>query len=139
MGITGRLLDVESWLTLVSESWRSLDDSEYRELVRDWIVRFRPLIRGGQYVLAGHRAIAALEEHLPAEVVLFSGARIEEIGNLGGACAAAYRAERLGALDAALLRHRELIACAPDLSWTCLFSHETGSFFQELLSGDLAS
>jgi len=139
LGIVRSLPEVESWLFNASESWRSLSDSQYRVLVGDWNAKFRRLIEHDEPTRTGNRALDAIAEHLPADVVLFSGIRVAEVANLGGSCACGYHAVRLRSLDHALLRRNELIACAPDLSWTCLFSHETGSMFHEQLYGLLES
>lgn len=72
-------------------------------------------------------------------MVLFSGVNVPEVANLGGSCACAYSARALTSLNHGLLRRNELITCAPDLSWSCLYSHETGSMFHEKLYGRLES
>jgi len=139
MGIVRSIPEVEAWLSDHSESWRMLSDSEYRALVRDWNAKFRPLIEQEQTTSTGSRALDLLAGHLPADIILFSGIRVPEVANLGGSCACGYSASGLTLLDHNLLRQKELLTCAPDLSWSCLFSHETGSMFHEQLYGHLES
>jgi hypothetical protein len=139
VGIVGSLPEVEAWLSEVADSWRPLSDPEYRYLVRDWKAKFSPLIEQSRFASSGDRALDALAAHLPADMVIFSGVHVPEVANLGGSCACAYSALALASLNHDLLRRNELITCAPDLLWSCLFSHETGGMFREQLYGRLES
>ena len=110
MGIVRSLPQVEAWLSDNSESWRQLPDSEYRALVRDWRSRFCQPIKHNETSETGDTALDALSHYLPADLILFSGVQVPEIGNLGGSCACAYTVSSLASLDHELLRQSEMIS-----------------------------
>lgn len=131
MGIMRSLPDVEEWLSANSQSWTPLLEAEYKTLVQDWTARFGVQIEEKNPAFMGHRALDALAENLAGDVVFFSGLKVPEVGNLGGYGPCGYRATGIRHVDHALLRKNELLVCAPDYSWTCLFSHETGDWYHE--------
>ena len=131
MGLVQRLPEVESWLTREAASWESLSDAAYKGLVRDWHATYSSLVESGNSRARGGRALEAVQKRLPAEVVLFSGVSVPRVANLGGRGAAAYRADALAGLNLDVLRRQELLLAAVDLSWCCLFSHETGALVHE--------
>ena len=116
---------IEKWLDADAESWSPLSDQDYVALVRQWRNDYMPLIAGGEYVFQAGRAIHAFEGRLPTNVWLFSGVHVPELANMGGSGAAGYQAVKLRSLRRELASELELIVVACDLSWSCVFSHET--------------
>jgi len=133
VGVVKRLPEVESWLSVDAASWEPLSDPAYRSLVRGWKLTYIPLIEARRSLAKGPQALDIVAKRLSGGVVLFSGVHVPEVGNLGGSCAAGYHALGLTRLNVALVRRSELLVAASDLTWSCLFSHETGSMFYEEL------
>ncbi|WP_165220009.1 hypothetical protein [Aquisphaera insulae] len=133
MGILRSIPDVEAWLDADANEWTSLDDREYKAVVRRWSDVFLPRLEAGSQLLWGEKAILDVESRLPAAVVILSGTRIRSLANLGGCGAAVYRAAGLRQIDRDLANARELILTSEDLTWCCVFTHEAGAFSSECL------
>jgi hypothetical protein len=88
--------------------------------------------------LHGRRAVEWLGSIFPADLILFSGLRLDRLANLGGLGPAAYSAEGLRRLPADLANRLELIVGPGDLAWSCVFCHEAGALGSEQLFAGLA-
>lgn len=131
MGIARSLPELEESVAGWSSACDLLTAEDYKEVVARWKAAFKSLIETRSRRLSGSRALDSIESRLPQTVFLFSGVSIPEVANLGGRGPVGYRAIDLTRLDFGLARELELVLVSEDFSWSCLFSHETGSMFHE--------
>lgn len=95
-------------------------------LAATWESRYRTYIERQPRCVTGERAVYALAQRLPANLVILSGIKVPQHANLGGNGRAAFRAEALRRVDRDLANTLELIVSAADFSWSCVFTHEGG-------------
>lgn len=133
MGLARSLPELEDSLAGRATACEVLTDRDYQQLIARWQSIFRPLVESRSRRLSGARALEATRAKLPQTVLLFSGVRIPEVANHGGRGPVAYRAVKLASFDAELARQLELVLVAEDFSWSCVFSHESGSMVHEEL------
>jgi hypothetical protein len=133
MGKLWNAPELEAWLADHADSWFLLAEHEYTAVVDRWRALFWPLIEAGNVTHKGHRAMLVLQSRLPCDVLLFNGVRIPRVMNLGGRGRAAYRSVGLRALDRELANQLELVVAPVDLSWCCVFTHESGGYGWEQL------